>query len=69
MTARDTPNSIGFEIYPNPVENSFVLKTDLPINKIIITDLLGKQVKLIIDQLLDIFFFKEHSYISICYQS
>ena len=43
-----SPNSVGFEIYPNPVENTLQLKTDLSINRIVITDLLGKQVKSVI---------------------
>lgn len=34
-----------FEIYPNPVQNNLLLRTDISIHRIILTDLLGKQLK------------------------
>lgn len=45
QTATFFPTATGFEIYPNPVNDILILKTDLLLKRIVITDLLGKQLK------------------------
>jgi hypothetical protein len=46
-TAINELSDSRFELYPNPVRDNLKLRTDASIRKIVVTDLLGKQLKVI----------------------
>jgi len=49
-TMFDQAVNIGLVFYPNPVIDVLHLKTDLTVKRILITDLLGKQLKMVIPE-------------------